>query len=946
MSQQVARIPRARRRWPLIAIGGGIVAFAIFGALTGFYVNLLWFREDARFPSVFWSVFWTRAVLILVFGAAFFSLLYANLLIVRRFSPRYRLFSPEQEVIDRYRGSVEPYMKWILPGLSLVLAGFAAAGVAGYWERFLMWRHGAGVEFGGAADPIFGRDLSFFVFRLPFLHFVQGWLFSSLVVITIVVAAAHYLWGGIRFQAIGEKVTPTVKAHLSVLLGLIVLVRAWGYRLAQFDLLTSERGVVTGASYTDVNAQLPALRILVPIAIVCTVLFLVNIRFRGWALPALGVGLLALASLVAGAAYPAFVQKFRVEPQELQRESEFIERNIEFTNLAYGLDKVRRQPFRVDEELTAEDVEANPATISNIRLWDPATLLKGFQQLQGFRPYYSFDDVDVDRYEVEAGVRRVVMISGREIKQSGIPDDRRSWQNLHLYFTHGYGHVASRVDRVTEEGQPDFVVEDIPPDTPDGELRVDDDPGPRIYFGERSDVPFVVVGTEQQELDRPTGAGEEGGETGTTYTGDGGVEVGGFFRKLAFAWRFRDVNMLISNLIRSDSRIMFNRDIETRVQKVAPFLMFDHDPYLAVADNRLVWIWDAYTHSDQFPYSQQTDLAAVSELDGRINYLNNSVKVTVDAYDGTMTFYVVDPSDPIIQVWQRAFPQLFTSGDQASESLRAHFRYPEALFQVQANKFAQYHVDSPTEFFSGQDFWALPRNPEKPDEALVPYYVLMRLPGDDEESFVLFEPFTPNNRSNMISWFSADSDPENYGQLTAFEFQAGQNIPGPVQVFRRINQDTDVSRERTLLGQGGSDVVFGNLLAIPIENSFLYVQPMYIEATGSEGGIPELKRVILVHGQTVTIAETLQAALAQTFGEAGEPPPPPPDADATVEELLQEALQHFRLARQALRDGDLGEYGRQIALAEQAVNDAAAAAAGEGDGGSEPTPTPSASPSG
>jgi uncharacterized membrane protein (UPF0182 family) len=895
---------------------------------------------------VFWSVFWSRVVLAVTFGIAFFGVMYANLLVVRKFAPRHRLFSPEQEVVDRWRASLDPYMRWLLPGVSLLFAGFAAAGVAAFWQRYLLWKHGAGVSF-GQTDPLFGRDLGFYVFRLPFLHFVQSWLFSSLVAITVIVAVAHYLWGGIRLQAIGEKVTPTVKAHLSVLLGLVVLSKAWGYRLSQFDLLTSDRGVVTGASYTDVNAQLPALRILLPIAIVCAVLFLVNIRFRGWALPAIGVGLLALASIVAGGAYPAFVQKFRVEPQELQRESPYIDRNLHATRLAYGLDKVNAKPFRVSSDVSAEDVAANPATISNIRLWDPITLKTGFRQLQQFRPYYTFDDVDVDRYTLDGGERRVVMVSGREITQGGIPASRRSWQNEHLYFTHGYGYVASRVDRVTSEGQPDFVAQDIPVRGPadgpiPGDLAIGTSPGPRLYFGERSDVPFVVVQTQQKELDRPEGSGEEGGEATTQYSGAGGVPIGGLFRKLAFAWHFKDVNLAISGLIERDSRVMYNRDIKSRVEKLAPFLKFDTDPYLAVVDGRLLWIWDAYTYSDQYPYSERIQLnEVVPKLDGQVNYLRNSVKVTIDPYDGTQKFYVIDPTDPVIQVWQKAFPALFTPADQVSQSLKEHFRYPEDLFKIQADRYAQYHVETASQYFSGEDFWGLPKDVENSDQTLTPYYVLMKLPEQTQEEFVLFVPFTPNNRPNMIAWFAANSDPEGYGDLTAFEFQAGQSISGPEQVFRRINQDTSVSQQRTLLGQSGSRVVFGNLLAIPIANSFLYVQPMYLEATGSAGGIPELKRVILVHGETVTIGDTLQEALKTSFGT--DEPPPPDNTDQTVAQLIEEALRHFGLADEALKAQDLAAYQREIALAQAAI---ARAAELLSNSGVSPTPTPSASPTG
>jgi len=955
VAEAAARLPRPRRRrrWLIIAIASAVALIALLGGLSGFYIDLLWFREVGLSP-VFASILWTKIVLVLLFGLVFFAVLYANLLIVRRTSPRYRLFSPEQEVIDRYRQAADPYMRWILPGLSLLLALFAAASVAGLWREFLLWRNGAAVQF-GVNDPVFQRDLSFYVFRLPFLHFVQGWLFSSLVVITVVTAAAHYLWGGIRFQAIGEKVTPVVKAHLSVLLGVIMLVKAWGYRLGQFDLLSSERGVVTGASYTDVNAQLPALRILVPIAILVAVLFLVNIRFRGWALPILGIGLLALASIAAGAAYPAFVQKFRVDPQPLEQERPYIERNIEFTRRAFGLDGVEPRRIDVQPDLTKGNVDDNPQTVSNIRLWEPALLQRAYQSLQQIRPYYSFEDVDVDRYTLPDGTRRVVMVSGREIAQSGIPEESANWQNRHLFFTHGYGYVASRVDRVSTEGQPDFLVRGIPPGgvgATSGDLAVGSPPGPLMYYGENEDVGFVVVKTRQKELDRPGGQGVAEGTT-TTYAGEGGIDLGGLFRRLAFAWHYRDVNLLISNLISPDSRILINRDIEDRVRKAAPFLDLDHDPYMAVVDGRLAWIWDAYTTSDAYPYSTRLhpdDLVSTDggpvRLPGSVNYIRNSVKIAVDAYDGTMTFYIVDPEDPIVQVWQKAFPELFAPASAVSPGLRAHFRYPEDLFTLQAEQYARYHVTDPDDFFSSEDFWAVPNDPNVADSRVKPYYVLMRLPGDTEEEFVLFTPFTPRNRPNMIAWLAARSDPDAYGRITQIEFEGGQTIFGPEQVAARINQDPTVSQQLTLLNQQGSTVQYGPLLAIPIEESFLYVQPLFLEASAGGGGaIPELQRVVVVHGESVTIGDTLQETIAQSFGlepqepGGGEPP------GQTIQELLDQASRHFARADRLLRQGDLAGYQSEIDLARAAVEQALELAQGP-DGGPPASPTPSPSATG
>ncbi|HEX6208801.1 MAG TPA: UPF0182 family protein, partial [Actinomycetota bacterium] len=539
-----------RRRW-LLWVGGAVLAIVVvFGALSGFYVDILWFREVEQ-SSVFWTIFWSRVLLATVFGALFFALLYANLLIARAVRPRYQVFAPGEEAVDRYRTLIEPYARWALLGVSVLLALFAAAGVAAQWEAYQQWRVAGSVSF-GATDPVFERDVAFHVLSLPFQRFVQSWLFSSLVAVTVVTAAAHYLWGGIRFRAVAERVTPQVKAHLSVLLGLIVLVRAWGYRLGQFDLLLSPRGTVTGASYTDLNAQLPALQLLVVISIIVTVLFLVNIRFRGWALPAIGLGLLVLTSVLAGAVWPAAIQRFRVDPQELQREREFITRNIDFTRQAYGLDGVEAESFPAEPELTREELEENIGTVEDIRLWNPSTLARAYFQLQRIRPYYEFVDVDVDRYEID-GEKVLTMLAPREIAQDTIPGGQ-TWQNRHLVYTHGFGAAASRADQLDVAGTPRFLLRDVPPA---GDLAASLEQ-PRVYFGEETDVPFSLVRTEQQELDFPVGENEF---ARTTYDGEGGIEVGGFFRRLAFAWRYRDVNLLISGLVRDDTKILINTDL-------------------------------------------------------------------------------------------------------------------------------------------------------------------------------------------------------------------------------------------------------------------------------------------------------------------------------------------------------------------------------------------------
>jgi uncharacterized membrane protein (UPF0182 family) len=938
----VAQSARAvRRRWLIIAIGVVVLIGILLSALSGFYVDLLWFRE-VHFSGVFWSVFWSKVVLGFLFGVLFFVLLTANLMIVRRLTPRFRPFSPEQEVIERYRAAIDPYARFAIPGFAAIIALFVGAAAAAQWQIFLLWKSASGIAFGTAhLDPVFHKDPAFYIFRLPFLEYVQGWLFAALVGITVLVAIAHYFTGGIRLQTVGEKVTPQVKVHLSVLLGVILLVKAWGYYLGKFDLLVSARGVVTGASYTDIHAQKPALAALVYIAVICAVLFLVNIRFRGWILPVLGIGLLALTSIVLGAIVPATVQKLRVDPQELQKEQQYIEQNIKATRFAFGIDinPVEATPA---PDLTADQVTANDTTVSNIRLWRPTILRQTYQALQRIQPYYEFEDVDVDRYPI-SGQSRVVMLSAREVSQNGIPG-AAGWQQAHLIYTHGYGAVASQVNTVDASGAPDFLLQDIPPIGRAIQLEdaPPDDHGSQIYYGELADVPYVVSRTQTPELNYPNPSG--GGFISTKYEGQGGIPMGGFIRRALFAYRYRDINLLISSLISGDSKILINRDIQTRVRKAAPFLKFDKDPYAAIVNGRIVWIWDAYTTTDLFPYSDRIALgpATNDDLAGEANYIRNSVKAVVDAYDGTIKFYMVDQNDPLIRVWEQAFPELFTPVTQAPPELVAHFRYPEDLLQTQAFEFARYHVTDVPTFFNNGKRWALP--PGLPDAVngkaegtLRPYYVLIKLPTDTTEQFVLFEPFTPFGRQNMVAYITAGSDPGKYGQLQAFQFPTGENVDGPTQVRSLISQDPTVSQQLTLLSQKGSDVIFGDLLIVPIEDSFLYVQPVFVTAA-SATPIPELKRVVVVHGGNVSVANGLTEAIDVSFGQAT-PTPGGGQPGATVSDLLALALQHFQKAQQLLQQGNLAGYQAEINAAQNAIQQANTLIKGAGT-----TPSPSPSP--
>ncbi len=938
-------LPAGTRRWPIVVIALFVLFFILLTVMSGFYVDLLWFRE-VKLSGVFWTVLRTKGLLSLVFGSLFFVLLYVNILIVRRLTPTTRILTPEQEAVDRVRQALEPYLRWLIPLATAVLAFIVGLGVAGKWQTYLLWRNGSGLSF-GSPEPLFHRDPAFYVFSLPWLRFLQGWLFSSLVGVTLIVGLAHFVWGGIQPQAraIADKVAPAVRAHLSVLLGLIMLAKAWGYYLGRFDLLTSPRGVVEGASYTDVHAQLPALNFLAIVAVICAVLFLVNIRVRLWSLPVIAVGLLAVVSVLLGTAYPAFVQQFSVKPQELQRERPYIADNIAGTRHAFGLDQINVTQQPVSANVVAKGIRDNAATISNIRLWRPQVLLENFQTLQQIRQYYKFNDVDVDRYPVN-GQEQVLMVSGREVDQGQVPGTQ-TWQSTHLVYTHGYGAVSSLVNTATAQGAPSLTLQDIPP------VGTPQITQPRIYYGEVQTVPFVVVKTGTQELDY-----EGAPSSNYQYTGQGGIPVGNFFQRALFAWRFKDVNLLISGQIRSDSRILLYRDIAQRVSKAAPFLQFDGDPYLSIVDGRMKWIWDAYTTTSEYPYSQSVDLRAATSggLTGQANYVRNSVKVVVDAYDGTVTYYA-NESDPIITAWSRAFPGMFTPIADAPASLSAHFRYPENVFQVQATQFARYHVTDPQVFFQNQDLWQIPDDPTIPANAndakargpLRPYYQLIRLPGQSSEQFQLVLPFVPQGRQNMVALMAANSDPAAYGQISSYTFPSGLNVFGPSQVFSQINQDPTFSQERTLLGTGGSSVVFGDLLVIPIDNSFLYVEPVYVRSQQTSA-IPELKRVIVVNGSTVGIGSTLQEAIAasttgQTQTGGGGGPTPGGTIDEQVAALLDQAVQHFAAADTALRAGDLATYQQELATAQALVQQANDLLAPQAGGGTSPSPAASASPS-
>ncbi len=927
-----------RRRWWVALIVLAAAALLFGRSLATFWTDLLWYRS-VGYAQVFTTVLGTRVGLGVAAGAAVAALVGGNLLLARRLAPAYRIPSPAEEAVERYREVFEAYARPLMLTAALLIGALSGLSVSSQWQRWLLFANGG--EF-GRTDPRFDLDLSFFVFRLPFYEFLNSWLFTTLAMVIVLTALAHYAVGGVRPQSPGQKVTPQANVHLSVLLALLVAVRAWGFWLDRYLLSYSERGVVTGLSYTDANALLPALQLLTVIAAVCVVLFLLNLRVRSFLLPSAGVGILLVAALVLSGIYPAAIQRIRVQPNELNLERPFIADNLELTRYGFGIqlgETVEFEQFAAEGQLTAEQVAANADTLASIRLWDPAVLSPVYTQLQGLRRYFQFPDVDVDRYEVEGSVEQV-SLAVRELAPDNLPVS--SWQSRHLAYTHGYGVVANDVSDTVGEGAPRFLAGDIP-STGEGELEVT---RPQVYFGEQGPE-YSIVGTGTQELDFVDEA--EGAEQAFRYDGEDGVGVGSPLRRLAFAARYGEPNILLSGLIQPESRVLYRRDVAERVQAVAPFLRLDSDPYPAVVDGRITWIADAYTASDMVPYSTRVDLAPltlseqtvlrpqadgrggftvaqVSEqvpgLQGTANYLRNSVKAVVDAYDGTIRLYRVDDDDPVIEAWDRAFPGVLTSGDEVPDALRAHFRYPEDLFRVQSAIFQRYHVDDPDLYYQGSDAWGIPRDPtQSSDEAadaprLRPSYLQLRLPGEADEEFVLAQPFNPQNRPNLIALLMARSDPEVYGQLRAYLLPASENIEGVEQAQARIRSDEEVSSNVTLLSQAGSEVIFGNLLTVPIADSLLYAQPLFVQA--EDTSIPALRFVILVFDGRVVLESTLAGSLDALFGEdaglaAGDPSAAPSDApaaelDGEVEQLIGQALAAFAAADEALAAGDLGDY--------------------------------------
>ncbi|MGZ4681879.1 MAG: UPF0182 family membrane protein [Acidimicrobiales bacterium] len=892
-----ADMPRRRRRTSgrgrVLIVVAAVVLFILFTSLrgvAGFYTDYLWF-DNLGLSEVWSGILGAKIALGVIFTAVFFVLCFVNLTIADRTAPAFRPPGPEDEMLSRYHDLIDRRAWLVRGGVSLLFGLIAGVGVSAEWNQWILFTHSKPF---GINDATFKTDVSFYIFRLPFYQSVVQWLFASLIIILLITVVADYLNGGIRLQTPMQRVTPQVKAHISVLLALLSLVKAADYWLQRYALTFSTRGFVEGATYTDVKAQLPALNLLIFIALLSCGLFIYNIWRRGWVLPVMAVGLWALVVLVAGTAYPAFVQKFQVLPTESSKEAPYIANNIAATRQALNMTKVESQQF--DPQTAASDTSAaiqnNPRTVQNIRLLDPTNVKDTYQKQQSNLGYTTFNDLDVDRYQVTTpqgdSAPTAVVLSTRDLSGPNVP--QKSWEGQHISYTHGYGLALSAANAVSTGGSPDYLIRDVPTaphvEPKDAQVQI-----PQVYFSENQSG-YSIVGSTRDEVDY---LDQNGATVSYRYDGKGGVAMNSWLRKAAFAARFGDWNPLISNFVTDQSKILYVRDIRERVNKVAPFLQYDNDPYPVLADGRIQYVIDAYTTSDHYPNAQKAStegLAPRSGLNTNFNYVRNSVKVIVDAYEGTVKMYVIDPTDPIIQAYKSAFPKLFTDMDQLPETLRVHLRYPEDLFKVQTTMWGRYHIDDAQSFYDPTNGWNVAKDPgttvggatqtvttnaagqtvRKADRKIDPYYLIMKLPGEQKESFVLFRSFVPTSdddtKQKLTAFMVANSDPDNYGQLQVYEVPSQRQVAGPSIVNSAIQANPLVSSQVSLLNQNGSSVTFGNLLLIPIENSLLYVRPLYVSS--DQNRQPLVQRVIVAYegpdgSMQISIRETLRLALQELF---------------------------------------------------------------------------------
>ena len=905
-----------KNRTPLIITGAIIFAIgAAFFSLAGYYIDWLWF-ESVGFTSVWSTVLFTRIQLFLIVGILTAALLSANIYIAYKRRPLYVPMNIEVSGVERLRAQIEPVRRWVFLGITAAVVYFAGTSGMIFWREWLQFRNST--DF-GVTDPQFNLDISFFAFKLPMYQALIGWGISTLVLAALASAFVHYMYGGIRTDVQTDRTTVAARVQISILLGLIVLLKAVAYWFDRYALSLQEGRLITGLTFSDVNALLPAKAILSAIAVVCSLLFFANIIRRSWLLPAAGTALLVISSVLIAGVYPAAIQQFQVKPSESSKEAPYIQRNIDATRAAYDLAGVEVIDYNAKISTTSGQLAKDAATIANIRLMDPNVLNATFTQLQQIKPYYSFaESLDIDRYTID-GVSRDVVVALRELNIEGSPS--RNWINYHLVYTHGFGFVAAFGNTVDTDGKPSFLVGDLPPTDGLGEFQ------PRVYFGENFPNYSIVGGEKTEnpvEFDYPDDASPNG-QRNYTYTCEGGVPVGSLLNKLLFAINYGEQRIILSNLINADSKIIYNRLPRERVEKVAPWMTLDGDPYPAIVDGKITWIIDGYTTSAGYPYSRSTALADATEdaLSNRsVNYIRNSVKATVDAYDGTVTLYQWDEKDPVLKTWMKAFPDTVKAKSAMSKELLEHIRYPEDMFRVQRDVLSSYHVQSAAAYYGGQDFWRVPRDPSTFGAnagAQPPYYMSLQMPGSDKSNFSLTTPFVPRGGRENLSAFAAvnaTAGPD-YGKITVLQLPRSTNIPGPSQVASNFEAKPEVANTLSLLRQGGADVVLGSLLTLPVGDGLLYVQPVYVRATANSAAYPLLQKVLVSFGDVIGFDDSLKGALDQVFGgnsgtssTSQNPTATTDDENADLASALQSARQAISDGNAALAKGDFAAFGR------------------------------------
>ena len=937
------KLPNPRSPLLIVVV---VVALALVGlvSLSGFYADWLWFNS-VDFTSVWKTILSTKAVLFVAFGLVTSTIILLNVIIAFKRRPLYVPMNIEADNLERYRAQVEPIRKFVLTGLALVLFYFSGSAGSLLWSSWLMF--GNATSF-GVKDPQFGMDISFFAFKLPFYQSILEWAISTVIISLIASIVVHYLYGGIRLQVREDRTTVSARVQLSVLLGIIVLLKAAAYWFDRYHLALNDGKLLTGLTYTDVNAVLPAKAILAGIAVICSLLFFANIIRRSWVLPSAGIALLVISSVLIAGVYPGVIQQFQVKPSESSKEAPFIQKNIDATRAAYGLTGVKVNDYQATISTSAGQLSKDAPTISNIRLMDPNVISSTFRQLQQIKPYYTFPaSLDIDRYKVN-GIERDVVVAVRELNIAGNPS--RNWINDHLVYTHGFGFVAALGNARDADGKPSFIVGDLPPTKGLGTFE------PRVYFGEN--VPdYSIIGGKTAnapvEFDYPDDASSNG-QKNVTYTGKGGVPMGSLFNRLVFAIKYQEQRIVLSSLINANSKILFERNPRERVAKVAPWLTLDGDPYPALVDGKIIWIIDGYTTSAGYPYSKKTTLSSATsdalttnsasitaQSNASINYIRNSVKATVDAYDGTVTLYQWDTKDPVLATWAKAFPNTIKPKKEISASLLEHIRYPEDLFRVQREILSAYHVQTASAFYGGQDFWRVPRDPSTfgaNAAAQPPYYLSLQLPGATKSSFSLTTPFVPRGgRENLSAFAVVNSDPgPDYGQITVLQLPRSTNIAGPSQVASNFEAKPEVANSLSLLRQGGSDVVLGNLLTLPVGGGLLYVQPVYVRATANTASYPLLQKVLVSFGDQIGYDDNLKGALDQVFGgnsgttaTGGVSTSTATTGTKTADlaSALQSAKQAIIDGQAALAKGDFTAFGRAQDRLKSAVNAAIAAQA-------------------